>query len=32
MSRILMFLVTLLLGFVLGFIIAKLTPRSGNDV
>ena len=31
MSRILLLLVTLLLGFVLGFIIAKLTQRSHEE-
>jgi len=32
MSRILLLLVTLLLGFALGFIIAKLTPRSDEKL
>jgi uncharacterized integral membrane protein len=32
MSRILLLLVTMLLGFVLGFIVAKLTQRSDDDV
>ena len=32
MSRILLLLVTLLLGFALGFIIAKLNPGSNEDV
>jgi uncharacterized integral membrane protein len=32
MSRILLLLVTLLLGFALGFVIAKLTPRSDEKL
>ena len=32
MSRILLLLVTLILGFALGFGVAKLTPRSHQDV
>jgi uncharacterized integral membrane protein len=32
MSRILLLLVTLLLGFVLGLIVAKLVPRSHEDI
>lgn len=32
MSRILLLLVTLILGFVLGFIIAKLMPRSDQEL
>lgn len=32
MSRILLLLVTMILGFALGFFVAKLSPRSDEDL